>query len=65
MTHRVCLFLILAVAVCLSTTAIAQEHDHQSAAPAGKSTFDKALLQKVWDAWCTLDQKKSREVLQP
>lgn len=57
MTRRVCLFLALAVAVCLSSTVIAQEHDHHGAAPAGKSTFDKAMLQKVWDAWCTLDPK--------
>ena len=55
MTSRVCLFLVLAIAVCFSTTAIAQEH--HAAAPAGRSTFDKAMLQKVWDAWCTLDPR--------
>jgi ketosteroid isomerase-like protein len=53
MSRRVCLFLILAVAVSL--TAIAQEH--HAAAPAAESTFDKAIMQKVWDAWCTLDVK--------
>ena len=62
MTRRVCLLLILAVAVCLSTTAVAQEHP--AAAPAAKATFDKAIMQKVWDAWHPRSQKPG-EVLQP
>ncbi len=51
MRNRVCLFLALAVAVSLSVAALAQEHEHGAA----KSTFDKAIMQKVWDAWDTLD----------
>ncbi len=56
MTRRVCLFLILAVAVSLTTAAVSQEHKDHVATPA-KSGFDKAIMQKVWDAWCTLDPK--------
>ncbi len=58
MIRRVCLFLILAVAVNLSICAIAQEHEHNEAAPA-KANFDKAVMQQVWDAWCTLDPANS------
>jgi hypothetical protein len=55
MARRVCLFLILAVGVSL--TALAQEHKDHAPARDAKSRFDKAMLQKVWDAWCTLDPK--------
>ncbi len=52
MTRRVCLSLVLAVASCLSLSLAAQEHEHATKA---KSSFDKAIMQQVWDAWDTLD----------
>lgn len=55
MTRRVCLLLILVISVSL--VAVAQ--DHHANMPAGKSDFDKAILQKVWDAWSTLDPANS------
>lgn len=52
MTRRVCMSLLLAVASCLTMSLAAQEHGHTTKA---KSTFDKAIMQQVWDAWDTLD----------
>ncbi len=54
MMRRLCLFVMLALAVNLC--AVAQDHQHESA-PSGKSGFDKAIMQQLWDAWCTLDTK--------
>lgn len=52
MTRRVCISFVLAVASCLTLSLAAQEHGHATKA---KSTFDKAIMQQVWDAWDTLD----------
>lgn len=52
MTRRACIAFVLAIASCLSLTLTAQEHEH---ATKTKPTFDKAIMQQVWDAWDTLD----------
>ena len=44
--------LVVVFAVALSIAAVAQEHEHAAPSP---STFDKAVMQQVWDAWCTLN----------
>lgn len=50
MTRRACLALAFTIFISLSATA--QEHEHVTKT---KSTFDKAIMQQVWDAWDTLD----------
>ena len=51
MTRRICFAFVLVFAICVSPSLPAQEHE-----PAAKneSTFDKAIMQQVWDAWGTL-----------
>lgn len=52
--RRFCLLFVVALVLNLSLCAVAQEKESHEMAPA-KSSFDKAVLQKVWDGWCTLD----------
>ncbi len=52
MTRRACLPLVLVFATCVSLSLSAQQHEQ---ATKTKSTFDKAIMQQVWDAWDTLD----------
>ncbi len=50
---------VLAVCLCYLGSSFAQEEHSKehAAAPAGKTApkLDKAYMQQVWDAWCTLD----------
>ena len=50
--RRFWLFITFSLVIALSLSAVSQEH--HDATP-GNANFDKAILQKVWDAWCTLD----------
>lgn len=54
MARRLCLSLICGFALTFPLTIVAQQQGHPMDTPA-KASFDKAILQQVWDAWCTLD----------
>lgn len=54
--RRFWFLLVVALVVSLSICVAAQDKGHEQAAPA-KAGFDKAVMQQVWDAWCTLDPK--------
>jgi ketosteroid isomerase-like protein len=52
--RRFRLLLVGALVLTPSLYAVAQEKESHEMTPA-KATFDKAVLQKVWDGWCSLD----------
>lgn len=55
MNRRFVVVALLALTFSFSVCAFAQEHEHPAAQAGKVAAFDKTIMQKVWDAWCTLD----------